>query len=742
MKYLLVVTMCLYILQLPAQNIIYKATTGKKPVAFCKTPPLKDIKPYLETVTLLPQKEEAHSLDQGIKPGQDQKSHLDAVVQDEMGLATAPPLIQNFDGLGPFDITCTNPDTEGDVGLNHYVQMVKRSFAIWDKEGNLLYGPVHNKTLWSALPGPWHDHVFTDPIVVYDHFADRWLASNMVYSKDFDYFWEVIAWSATPNPLGEWYCYAYAFDYMPDYPKFGVWNNEIVMTVNNADLSILTYPFVGSSIWAFKKQDLMVGSPQPETIEFLTPVSSISLYDNPSSFLPADIDGPMAPLGSPNYLVYFKDDAWGYDYDHLSLWELNTDWGNPSNSTLEEIQVIPVEPFTTNIDNPQFIPQANTTQRIFAMPDRLMYRLQYRNFGNYQAMTTNHTVSLDENDHAGIRWYELRKDADDWYLHQQSTYAPNEESRWMGSISMDNRGNMALGYSVSSDAIYPSIRISGRFDTDEPGFMTLDEVEVKTGLGYQYNNGRWGDYSYMSVDPSDDQTFWYTQMYMGGTGPQEWETMISSIKIAKELSFSMDTVWFETYEECMEGKILALINNSWGDIEVNEIEQGGYFQGADWYAENIPDTIPYVLPVGDSTELLIKVDFVTSPFGEGYSYDTMEIIANETYKYNITVAINENLLVGIQEQTQTNHNIRIYPNPFAGQTNISFDLLRSDRVNISVYNERLAEVAILCDRKKFRKGRHQLTWNNAGQQLPVGLYYFHIKIGKEDIVRKVVVVQL
>ncbi len=741
MKYLIIISLCLCIFQLPAQNTVYQARTGKKPVAFCKTPPLKDIEPYREKVIHVPQKEEAHSIDQAAGLNLGKNIYSDPVVQDEMGLTTAPPLIQNFDGLGPFDITCTNPDTDGDVGLNHYMQMIKRSFAIWDKEGNLLYGPVHNKTLWSTLPGPWLDHVFTDPIVVYDHFADRWLASNMVYSKDWEYFWEVIAWSATPNPLGEWYCYAYEFDYMPDYPKFGVWNNEIVMTINNADLSVTTYPFMGAGIWAFKKQDLMTGSAKPGVIEFTTAVSSISLYDNPSSFLPADIDGPMAPLGSPNYLLYFKDDTWGYDYDHLSLWELNTDWAVPSNSTLEEVQVIPVEPFTTNIDYTWFIPQANTTQTIFAMPDRLMFRLQYRNFGDYEVLTTNHTVTLDENDHAGIRWYELRKDGDDWYLNQQSTYAPNEEYRWMGSISMDNRGNMALGYSVSSNEIYPSIRISGRFDTDEPGAMTLEEIEVKTGLGYQSGNGRWGDYSYMTIDPSDDQTFWYTQMYMGGTGSLEWETMISSVKIAKELTFNTDTLWFETFEECMGGIMLVMANYSWDSINVNQIQQDGYIQNAMWYIDNIPGAIPYDLPVGDSTELLVKVDFTTYQSWEGYAYDTMQITANGSYQYDIIVAINEELLTGIPEQTSVNYNINIHPNPTNGNINISFVLAESEVVDIRMFDEKMSELAIISADQKYRSGEHRISWKHKGQQLPAGLYYIHIKIGQETIVKKIVMVQ-
>jgi PKD repeat protein len=162
-----------------------------------------------------------------------------------------------------------------------------------------------------------------------------------------------------------------------------------------------------------------------------------------------------------------------------------------------------------------------------------MYRLQYRNFGGHQSMVVNHTVDAGSN-HAGIRWYEMRDNGGGWGIHQQGTYAPDSDHRWMGSIAMNGAGDIAMGYSVSSNSTYPSIRFTGRLAEDTLGQMTQGEGEIIAGSGYQtHSSGRWGDYSMMSVDPVDDCTFWYTQEYYAVVGVAPWQTHIGSFKLAE-----------------------------------------------------------------------------------------------------------------------------------------------------------------------------------------------------------------
>ena len=143
-----------------------------------------------------------------------------------------------------------------------------------------------------------------------------------------------------------------------------------------------------------------------------------------------------------------------------------------------------------------------------------MHRLTYRNFGDHEPLLMNHTVDAGSG-RAGIRWYEVRDPGGAPAIYQQGTYAPNDSaSRWMGSLAMDHTGNIALGYSVSSSSIYPSIRYAGRLVDDPPGEMTQGEDSIVVGAGSQTDPAaRWGDYSSMNLDPVDDCTFWYTQEY-------------------------------------------------------------------------------------------------------------------------------------------------------------------------------------------------------------------------------------
>jgi hypothetical protein len=147
-------------------------------------------------------------------------------------------------------------------------------------------------------------------------------------------------------------------------------------------------------------------------------------------------------------------------------------------------------------------------------------------------MVINHTVDANGDDLAGIRWYELRRSAGGaWSIFQQGTHASTDLHRWMGSIAMDGNGNMALGYSVSSETEFPGIRAASRLVTDPPGTLPQPELILATGHGSQTHSARrWGNYSSMDVDPVDDCTFWYTTEYYEDTSSAGWRTRISSFR--------------------------------------------------------------------------------------------------------------------------------------------------------------------------------------------------------------------
>lgn len=432
--------------------------------------------------------------------------------------------VNNVNGVLP-------PDTNGDIGPNHYVQTVNLAFAVYDRAGAKLYGPANINTLWQGFSGVCSTSNDGDPIVLYDHLADRWLISQFAlpnYPRG--PFYQCIAISQTPDPTGAWWRYQFTVSNtkMNDYPKFGVWGDGYYMTVNQFNQGTLTWG--GEGVVVFERDKMLQG----QTARMVY----FDLYSrdpNLGGMLPSDLDGPAPAAGTPNYFVEVDDDAWGYSPDQLQVWEFKTDWTTPANSTFTNVQNLGVTAFDSNMCGGarNCIPQPGGT-KVDAIADRLMYRLQYRNFGSYQTMVVNHTIDVDNTDHAGVRWYELRKSGTSWAVNQQGTYAPDAAHRWMGSVAMNGVGDMALGFSTSSTSIYPSIRYTGRLAADPAGQMSQGEATLFAGTGYQtHSSGRWGDYSMMAVDPTDDCTFWYTtEYYAAGATSAGWQTRIGSFKFS------------------------------------------------------------------------------------------------------------------------------------------------------------------------------------------------------------------
>jgi hypothetical protein len=175
------------------------------------------------------------------------------------------------------------------------------------------------------------------------------------------------------------------------------------------------------------------------------------------------------------------------------------------------------------------IVQPKTTVLLDSLADRLMYRLAYRNFGTHESLVATHSVAVTPTS-AAVRWYEVRDPGGTPQINQQGSYAPSKLSRWMGSAAMDKMGNLALGYTVSSKSVYPSIRVAGRLASG-PANKLLAETTIPaaTGKGAQKDADRWGDYSTMTLDPVDDCTFWYTAQYQAD-GVNQWHTAIARFK--------------------------------------------------------------------------------------------------------------------------------------------------------------------------------------------------------------------
>ena len=449
---------------------------------------------------------------------------IDPLLQNEALAAvqiSAP--LQSFDGVSNVNGVLP-PDTNGDVGPNHYVQMVNLSFAVYSKTGALLYGPAAGNTLWSGFGGVCSTSNDGDPIVQYDHLADRWMMSQFALPNyPSGPFYECIAVSQTGDPTGAWYRYEFQFSAtkMNDYPHLGVWPDGYYMSVNQ----FAGNAWAGAGVVAFERDKMLQGLPA-QAVYF----DLYSVDPNLGGMLPSDLDGPAPAAGTPNYFMQADDNGYGYPQDQLELWQFSVNWTTPSASSFTQVGVFPTAAFDSDmcLGSRNCIPQSGTTRKLDAIADRLMYRLQYRNFGTHQTMVLNQTVDVNSTDRAGIRWYEMRNSGAGWGIHQQGTFSPDTAGRWMGSIAMDSSGNIGLGYSASSSTTFPSVRYTGRLATDALGTMTQGEGIIISGTGSQtHTASRWGDYSSLSVDP-DGCTLWFTSEYLATTSLSSWRTRIGS----------------------------------------------------------------------------------------------------------------------------------------------------------------------------------------------------------------------
>jgi len=493
---------------LNSQDIVVKPSLTRTPIYFDISAPLVEMSKINKDILGNKEEENERNGELRIREYPFKATALpkgeDAVWQKRMGtnlIISTRDLEKNFAGQAVYSLPS---DCNGTIGPNHYMQTVNAQYAIYDRDGNMVEGPNQMNTLFDGVAGS--DENDGDPIVMYDEQADRWLAAEFSgVNSNPDYM--MIAISETNDPTGSWYRWSWEMNGFPDYMKFGVWKDGYYMGVNSSGSN-------DDDIYVFEREKMINGDSDPQMVAFDNPNRPNSGFH---AVLPMDNDGDYAPNGTPGQFITINDDAWGNGDDALWVFELEVDWSNTSNSTFQRTQVISVSPFDSdfgsNLDN---IKQKNTSQEVDAIPQVLMNRAQYRNFGDHQTVVCTHTVDVDDSDHAGLRWYELENTGSEWSIRQQGTYAPDADSRWMASIAMNGNKDIAIGYNVSSSNLFPSIRYTGQSaaeNANASGTFDITETSIKDGQKSQTDSDRWGDYSNMSIDPNDDNTFWFTTEY-------------------------------------------------------------------------------------------------------------------------------------------------------------------------------------------------------------------------------------
>ena len=553
-----------------------KGPISKTPNSFGITPPIRDmpevrgiLPPFKGEVVIKDDENNEVDVDRtvpnsdlGDKPFEDPLAKASRETSALFSPQVMPGPALTFDGilsanlLTTFGTTSMPPDTVGDVGPNHYVQATNIGvFRVFSKTGTALTATVRISTLFAGLPAGDKCRTLDngDPVVNYDPLADRWLISQF-YVPSGGPDGQCIAVSQTGDPTGAWYAYNFAAPNtnFPDYPHWGVWTDGYYLAVHEFNAAGTAY--VQGGFFAFNRNKMLAGDPTANYI----------YYSDTSSFgaLPADLDGYMPPAsGTSEFFMEYNAVAFG-GADSIITHELVPNYTTPASSTFTLKPAVPVAAFDPRSPTGRNVIEqptpALTSEYMDVVGNRVMFRIGFRNLGTVAAPINSYVMNWTVNVsgvnpttaalyQAAVRWEELRRSgAGALSVFDQGTHAPDPVSgtgrnRWMGSIAQDNTGNIALGFSRSGlmATEFPDIVWAGRTGgQNAAGVLNEGEATMFASTGLQnIGNGRWGDYSAMTIDPLDDCTFWFASEYRdainNGTGTNngfKWSTRIGNFK--------------------------------------------------------------------------------------------------------------------------------------------------------------------------------------------------------------------
>jgi hypothetical protein len=394
---------------------------------------LADLPPYVDVVKEAADK---RSLGNTVIIGKDRQTQDDYFVRNahesSQSVLVAPPTLV-FDA---YQSGSSPTDPSMAIGPNHVFVVFNTGFAIYDKSGNLLAGPL------SPNPTIFPSSGCCDLTASYDAAAERWVISFLGGGAQ-------VAVSDGPDPINDGW-YNYNISAISDYQKLSVWSDGYYMTDNTGS---------SNKVWAMERAEMLLGN-SAQILGFNLPGIQTSGFYSPQALNVSDANMPAD--GGATFL-YLQDDAWGgVSTDHVKLWTLDMDWA-AGNGTMNAAIELPATEFISVFDGGSFsnLAQPGGGADIDALQATIMNQAQFRKFDTYNSALFNFVVDTDASsgELAGVRWFELRQDVDNgpWSVFQEGTYtAPDGRHAWHASMIMDGAGNIGMGYSSMAGPTTPN----------------------------------------------------------------------------------------------------------------------------------------------------------------------------------------------------------------------------------------------------------------------------------------------
>ena len=416
--------------------------------------------------------------------------------------ATGLTILDNYEGLKS---NYLRSDNNIAVGPDHVVQIINTNYLfsylrVWNKSGDILI----DKISFLELSGFFD---YGDPNIIYDEQADRWVISFLFSGTDNKLR---IAASQTSDPTGAWFMYVFDTPAgFPDYEKLAVWGDSYIIT-------IAANKPAKPAVYVLNRAEILSGTLSSPVLMFQP---QRVIHWKWQGLAPINVIGSAGvPEDEPAIIARVVDDAWFGaipETDQMELFELNINWDAPLTSTMSGPLDLPIDNYNSDLcgfEALSCLPQQGSETKLWPLSNFITDKSKYMNFGTHQSIVATHICNADGEGTAGIRWYELRKyPAGEWFVYQQGTYAPDDDHRFISSISINAEGSIALGYNITGETLFPGMRVVGRAACDPLNLMTTSEAIFKEGTSPNQKLD-YGDYNGIVTDPVDG-SFWFTAQY-------------------------------------------------------------------------------------------------------------------------------------------------------------------------------------------------------------------------------------
>ena len=433
------------------------------------------------------------------------------------------------------------PDANGAIGPSHFMEFDNGTVAVFNKTTGASVQRKSNLEFWAdAGLVIAQDNLTSDPRVIYDPTVQRWFAVQVTLNSSAtdpttlaNKF--LLAVSATSNPVGAWKGFSFQADpdngFFADFPTLGVDSNAVYLAGDFYSASVPK----GSGLLSIPKADLILAAPTMANAHWF----GVMDYTNRGEVLQPAICFDGSVNGSVVSIADIGNDSSPHSN---GVWFAvqNAGGASPTLTASTFLNVLPYQvPDNPDLGVPQFTahqPDGSTT--LLANDARISAKV-YAVGGILYAV---HNTEI--NGRVAIRWYRIR--AADHTLLEQGTLADANLDLFFPSIVANQYGVVVIGCNGSGAGTFvSSYAYVGEIKNGQTTFAS--SVLLKAGVANYHDANeilaqllsdpvvpsRWGDYSAMSVDPSDPTRFWTIQTCPSAADPDSgvgiWSTQITEI---------------------------------------------------------------------------------------------------------------------------------------------------------------------------------------------------------------------